>query len=234
MNIEYNLASYGDIHGNFRLIMQQIKKYNLKDYVIFQVGDFGIGFDSQHKEYKRLMFLNTFLKNKNVILIVIRGNHDDPEYFKGNHIYSNIRLMQDYSVVNFNNKNILLLGGAISVDRIDRVEGKDYWKGEKFNLNKQILSTLDNIDIVISHSSIHGVEPYTQGNILIDYTERDPMLIHEVTIERLDLRDAYDILKIKNNIKYWVNGHYHYSFRNILDDTTFIGFAIDELIDLRF
>ena len=47
----------GDIHGNFNLINQYIKQYDLKDAHIIQVGDFGVGFNTLEKE-KRLFKRN--------------------------------------------------------------------------------------------------------------------------------------------------------------------------------
>ena len=33
----------GDIHGNFNLINQYLKRFDIKDAYIIQVGDFGVG-----------------------------------------------------------------------------------------------------------------------------------------------------------------------------------------------
>ena len=40
----------GDIHGNFNVINQFIKLYNIENAHIIQVGDFGVGFKSIEKE----------------------------------------------------------------------------------------------------------------------------------------------------------------------------------------
>jgi len=212
----------GDIHGNFKPMLSQIKKFDLRNSNVIQVGDFGIGFETNHKELKRLKFLNESFKSRNNKLFVIRGNHDDPKYFDGSYKLSNVELLKDNSVISIDGINILLLGGAISVDRSDRNENTSYWKDEKFILNKELLSTLKNIDCVISHPSIR------------DYSKVDTMLPHEIATERLDLKDAFDILKENNTIKYWCSGHYHFSFKNEFQNTTFIGLAIDELKELRF
>lgn len=39
----------GDIHGNFYVIINLIHKYDLHDCLIFQLGDFGIGFNYNKK-----------------------------------------------------------------------------------------------------------------------------------------------------------------------------------------
>ena len=57
----------GDIHGNFSLIHQYVKMYDIKDAHIIQVGDFGVGFSTLDKEKRSLsMFHDLFVKN-NVI-----------------------------------------------------------------------------------------------------------------------------------------------------------------------
>jgi hypothetical protein len=35
----------GDLHGNFNLINQYLKRFDIKDAYIIQVGDFGVGFN---------------------------------------------------------------------------------------------------------------------------------------------------------------------------------------------
>lgn len=224
----------GDIHGRFEPFLKQLKKLDITDTTIIQVGDFGIGFERHNKELARLKFLNNSLKAKNIKMYVLRGNHDNPDYFLGDYKYSNLELMQDYSIINLEGKDILILGGAISIDRIDRKVGTSYWPNEKFVLNKQILDTIKNIDIVCSHNSPLGVWPYvTTTKQIDDYTKNDPTLIHELKVERLDFREAYNCLKENNHIKKWVYGHYHQNNKSILDNTEFICLGIDELFELR-
>ena len=39
------IAVIGDVHGEWDLITNRIKKYNLDNIIIFQAGDFGVGFN---------------------------------------------------------------------------------------------------------------------------------------------------------------------------------------------
>jgi hypothetical protein len=54
---------------------------------------------------------------------MIRGNHDDPYYFNNKVFsYSNVELLEDYTILTVGNDNILCVGGAISIDRLYRLE----------------------------------------------------------------------------------------------------------------
>ena len=69
------------------------------DFIIFSCGDFGVGFGynnprEEKKEHKKLSILNDFLNKRNIFLYVVRGNHDNPIFYDGNHNFSNIIFMQ--------------------------------------------------------------------------------------------------------------------------------------------
>ena len=66
--------------------------------------------------------LNAVLRKINSVLYCIRGNHDDPSYFNDNIINkSNVKLIKDYSIISVGDKNILCIGGAVSIDRKYRI-----------------------------------------------------------------------------------------------------------------
>lgn len=135
MNVlKYNVEScyfIGDIHGEFDSLKSCIKRYELTNCVLFCCGDIGLGFEKpQH--YKNIFpKINRLCKEKNVNIIFIRGNHDDPTYFNNKAInYSHIKAVSDYSVVQTFNINdefqtvsihsVLCVGGATSIDRTYR------------------------------------------------------------------------------------------------------------------
>ncbi len=224
----------GDIHGRFEPLFRKLKEFDIRNCYILQVGDFGVGFERPAKELARLKFLNNTLKSKGIIMYVTRGNHDDPAYFLGDYNYTNLKLMPDNSIITLEGKKILLLGGAISIDRITRKNGLDYWTNEKFYLDRTLLSTFENIDIVCSHSSPKVVFPYwNKTDSMSEYAKQDFGLLHEVSLERLDLQEAYEILSLKNKIEYWFHGHFHCSNRSEHKNTIFISLAIDELYEIR-
>ncbi len=114
------IALLGDVH-NYSKIIQYAGAIELSDCDLIQVGDFGVGVDGNDEN--RLNTLNQFLVEYNIFLHVIRGNHDNPAYFTGNYrnVYSNIDFIPDYTIKQIQNRNILFIGGATSIDRKETV-----------------------------------------------------------------------------------------------------------------
>jgi len=86
-NVNFNiLMSLGDTHGdNMKIAPTLLQKYHLDNNQetkgILHVGDFGMGFTKLNGEKTYLKLLNDRLKKYNTYLYVVRGNHDDPQYF---------------------------------------------------------------------------------------------------------------------------------------------------------
>lgn len=220
----------GDIHGNFSLIHQYVKNYDIKDAHIIQVGDFGVGFALLDKERRALgMFHDLFVKN-NVIVWAIRGNHDFKPYFDNDPFgFSNIRLVPDYTVLELEGKKILCVGGAVSVDRewrytgaqrrgeFDVVPGQSWWKDEVFVLEKEKVVDLKGINIVVTHTcpsycppdNTFGFGSFVEG-IIRD--TGDVGLKTDLNVERQAMNDLFHYLKINgNNIDNHYYGHFHKS-----------------------
>jgi len=188
-----HLIFCGDIHDNYDAIPNFIRNMDLDTCAVFQAGDFGIGFEPEHTEIKRLENLNKRMKHSNSDLFSIRGNHDNPLYFDGTMILSNVRLLKDYDVVNINGWNVLGIGGATSVDRKDRKnywhiqEHKtkrkgDYWADEVIMFDEEKLNTLRDIDIVVTHSAPNFCYPLTKGNMQ-QWIDNDDNIETDVAIE---------------------------------------------------
>lgn len=237
----------GDIHGNWESLIREIKRLDLVDCTIIQVGDFGMGFSPRKKDMAALKYINITLKARNITLYAIRGNHDNPEYFNGKISTSNINLIPDYSVLNIDNRKLLCVGGALSIDRkpsniktdfngrpwSGRKEGFNYWTDEAFVLKPELCKDLTDIEIVITHSAPDFCEPRTKSG-LSDWAVSDRSLIEDCAKERNDHSKLYDILKEnKNPLKYWFYGHFHYYRRERFDDTEFVLLDIDMLYEAR-
>ena len=237
--IKYNIKSemvitIGDSHGNFHIIMKQIERLKITNTTFIHVGDFGVGFINENKEIERLHKLNKFLNNNNNTLYSIRGNHDKPEYFndKWSDIFTNIFLVKDYTVLNINNENFLLVGGAISIDRNRRISNNDnsYFENECFVLREDLLYEMNNIVHVITHSAPDVIEPYNYNdNSHID----DLTLKDDINTERINITKMYNILKEKNNIKNWYFGHFHRTQRQDFENTIFYTLDINEFKEVR-
>jgi len=223
--MEKNIIYLGDIHGNFTQLRAYINRLNISDTTIIQVGDFGIGFTTKKNDEEILFELNKFLESKTIIMLAIRGNHDDPFYFNGDHMYSNLKLLPDYTVMDIEDEKHLFVGGAISIDRKYRIENdkvydrmgvakNSYWKDEVFVLNKKKLNKIKGIDVLITHTTPDWCFPVNYGSfpeIVRSFANDDPSLIFDLTMEREELGKFFSILSENNNIKHHFYGHFHNS-----------------------
>jgi len=223
----------GDIHEKWNHLTSLIRKFNIADEVLIQVGDFGIGFRSAEKDKRRLRYLNKVLKTRNIQLYVVRGNHDNPSFFDGSYEdkFPNVHLVRDYQIKTIQGYNVLFIGGAISVDRIDRKEGLDYWEDEVFNFDEEKLEAIEGVDIVVTHSAPKNVYPHVMGSVVEKWSKKEKGLKTELIKERQKLLDTFEILNKKNNIKTWCYGHFHESYRSKYKNTNFALININEMYE---
>ena len=70
---------------------------------------------------------------------IIKGRFylNNGDIFEGT-VADNFKLVEDYTIMQYGDKLIQFIGGAISVDRSGRKEGTSYWKDEgvEFKKNK--------------------------------------------------------------------------------------------------
>ena len=206
----------GDPHGYFEKLRYIAMRSKNSDYVC--VGDINVGY---HKKYKHLNMLydmlpewNEELKEDNNVMYFVRGNHDNPFYwFENKFNFSNIILVEDYTVLNLK-KNVLCVGGALSIDRILSTEGVNYWKEEEFIYDEEKTLSINNADVVVTHSAPEFAFPRGLKSDLIDqYSYEDVNLRDELSVERLNLSRLFQVLMYNdnNNISEYYYGHFHRS-----------------------
>lgn len=231
-----NLYVVGDIHGNFNLIKNKIRETKITDAVIIVAGDCGFGFEKEQyyiNEYNRI---KTVLINQNVHIVFVRGNHDNKLFFTNEIInYPNFTAIPDYSILtitteNNDQKNILCIGGAISIDRLHRIENdrnkknKTYWDDEKPVFSPEILDEIKNdkilIDVVVTHTS-PNFAPLVDKIGIESWGKYDKELYNDIDEERLIITEIYNhLIKHNNPVKVWCYGHFHqnmisYSHENV-------------------
>lgn len=236
-----HLLFCGDIHGGENVVPNFIRDNGLDTCAVFVAGDFGIGFETERDDSRWLKYINKRMAHTDSDLFVVRGNHDDPRYFDGNTVLSNVRLMKDYEVININGWNILGIGGAVSVDRTDRTNWwwhqankpkkglKDWWPDEVVVVDEDILKELRDIDIVVTHTAPHFCPPLTKGNIK-RWLAKDDKLDTDVAFERHKMTTIYGILKKNNRISEWYYGHFHINSKNYDEDTVFTALDINKIV----
>ncbi len=221
----------GDIHGEFGKFHYDLRRFKIEDSNIFMCGDFGVGFYKPNYYKQELGGINLYCQEHNCKIYVIRGNHDDPEYFtKESPIYNyfnNIIFVEDYNVIFTDTNTVLCIGGAHSVDRQFRKsfrgtrskwdKTEDWWSGEPVEMMSEEfvkkLINIYNITVVVTHTAPYSFIKYSGTTSLDHLYQGDQELYY-------DLRDEQDYMEfIKREImeKYdevvWVHGHYHHSVR---------------------
>lgn len=237
----------GDIHGNFNYIASEIKRKMISDCTIIQVGDFGIGFTTPENDKKILETFDLFLAQYNITMYVIRGNHDNPKFFKGEHILNNLKLIPDYTVLEIDNHRILCVGGAVSVDRVPRLsemqksagygsKKEQFWFDENFVFLEDKIKDLRDIDIVVTHTAPEWCAPDNSrgfGSFVEEFAYYDDKLIDDLKFERAEMTKMFNLLSENNKISHHFYGHFHRHDVTIKDETTHTMVDINELFLLN-
>jgi UDP-2,3-diacylglucosamine pyrophosphatase LpxH len=207
LNEKNSLIFLGDNHGAWNSTLFDIDKNNIENAHIISVGDLGVGFE-QSKEHRDELYnrLNSFFRNKNINFYGIRGNHDDPAFFKDSNRMqlSNFELIEDYSIFQYGEKKIKLIGGAISIDRTGRQEGVSYWKEEGVIFNQEKLQT---VDILVTHTAPSWCFPQQFNEMVYGWAREDTCLIRDLTDERAAMDEIFKVCQPS----FHVYGHFHSS-----------------------
>lgn len=202
----------GDTHGSIDIRklnsrnFRDNSKLDKSDYVIV-AGDFGLVWDdSKHDLYYR-----NWLHNKNFTTLFVDGNHENfdliekypVESWNGGRVQkindSIIHLMRGeiYVIDGF---KFFVMGGAVSIDRGNRVEGASWWRQELpnkkeldngiFNLDKHKWK----VDYIITHTC-----PLKILNMMYRY---------DIGIDR-GLERYFNYIYDNTMFKHWYFGHYH-------------------------
>ena len=247
MRLKYNnlsLGFIGDIHGDFQSLQKIIRPYENTVFIV--CGDCGFGFPDTKEDKIRKMIkaiFSDFLKKRNLYLLFVRGNHDDPKFFQDDGVREKINtsrfiLLEDYSVVQINTTKVLCVGGAVSIDRKLRTTDSSYWYGEemldfeeidRFDIDFSYIS--EDIDILCTHTTnkqyINHLLPTTDFHKIC--FKEDKKLIPDFERE----------FNICNNLfifcapKYWIHGHFHLSAQQDIFECKLISLDINELYEFR-
>jgi UDP-2,3-diacylglucosamine pyrophosphatase LpxH len=241
----------GDIHGEFgTMLFRVMTEYSIQNAVVIVAGDCGFGFnrlgyyEGVYRKYQKRLAKN------NIYVVFVRGNHDNPEYFKNEAIsYKRFRCVPDYSIIKAANHTILCVGGGVSLDRKIRLSWgvKDpsynddplyrpgyYWPDELPVFSPSLLEEIKTADIkpdtIVTHSSPSFCEMADKGPFFFKMTEEDPTLLEDSAKERQAMDDLLSWL-IKNNMKpeRWIYGHFHRSWHAVIDEVAYSLLDINEL-----
>ena len=250
---EHIVIVLGDVHRRWEEAARAIDRAGLYGRTIIQVGDFGLGFGDLDRERQQVAALGAALYRRRNRLLIVRGNHDNPALFRAPTELAGgaIRLTPDYSLETVEGRKVLLVGGAISVDRRLRRVGRSYWPDEAFVLDLTRLAALDlsDLDAVITHTA-PGVAPppLDRYNHFIAiaaapapsryraalqrlYT-RDETLADDVGAERRALDALYRAIRTRTAIPHWIYGHFHHHATAVYEDTRFTALSKLQMLEI--
>jgi len=218
------LYGVGDIHGDFLTFADDlVNSCKVKNCCVIVCGDIGLGFYSHQKIAEFFQRMQTMFSSKNIFVIFFRGNHDDPAWFE--YIddefatnYPNIIIAEDFTIVEHNDKypyNILLWGGAISIDRTRRTRGLSYWPNEEVLPLPAEFAEDKEIHCVCTHSAPDFCLPINSDN-LAGWFMQDLTLREDLKKEREIISvGAHTLYKAnKSTLSLWLYGHYHDMYYN--------------------
>jgi calcineurin-like phosphoesterase family protein len=208
------LRIIGDIHG---------KLWEYKDIIdanpsgiSIQVGDFGMGFKIEYDVIQKLKGENYF----------IRGNHDNPEKCWEYINDANLVYIPDGTEITIDGKDILFIGGALSIDWKQRVEGVSWWRNEELSIS-ELYDIIDKVslrnkpyDIIISHDCPESACRYIESSY-VNCPEWNSRTRHALQ----------EVLEI-NRPKCWIHGHWHIAKKFKIDNTQFLSLPELGWVDL--
>ena len=202
-----------DLHGSIDISKLNTTNFPIQkeltknDYIIV-AGDFGLVWDGSKKDQYWLNWLH----NKNFTTLFVEGNHENFDLldnypvaeWNGGKVHfindSVIHLMRG-QVYNINGTKIFTFGGADSIDKDHRTEGKSWWKRE-LPSNKEYEEGLDNlerhnwqVDYVISHDCSQSVFEKLMAGLWVK--------------SLTPINKYFEVLEEKLEYRQWYFGHYH-------------------------
>ncbi len=187
----------GDIHSQYSEYLQIIE--NCEESI--QVGDFGIGFNRNP--------IDLYDTDKHRF---IRGNHDWPLGCKHEPNY-----IPDGTVEG----NMMLVGGAYSIDKAFRREGYDWWPDEELSI-EELYQIYDKYVMAKPEVMVcHEFPEYITNFFPIKKFE-----------QRSRTRDCFEAMIFKHKPKIWLGGHWHLPFDHVIDDVRFVVLDINSYLDI--
>lgn len=206
----------GDTHRNFTRIAKFCHDFKTtKKDILVILGDAGINYYGKIDDD----ILKGFLSALPITLFCIHGNHENrPSNIKTYKVkkwnggkvyvekdYPNLIFAKDGEIYNFDGTRILVIGGAYSVDKRQRITfGYNWWEDEQPSeeIKKYVEKNLEkndwDVDIVLSHTVPLKYEPIEVFLPGIDQSKVDKST--EIWMDNIEEKLSY---------KKWYAGHYH-------------------------
>lgn len=206
----------GDTHGRFERIEEFCRAFKTtKSDTLIILGDAGINYHED--SYDNLV--KKYLSELPITIFSIQGNHEQrpsniPTYkeieWHGAKVYRedayrNLLFAKDGEIYTLNNKKVLVIGGAYSIDKEIRLaRGYKWFKDEQPSdqIKQQTEENLNKanweVDTVLTHTAPLKYEPTEVFLKGVDQSKVDK------TTEKW-----LDTIEDKLSYKHWYLGHYH-------------------------
>jgi Calcineurin-like phosphoesterase len=223
----------GDSHGSYKSIFDW--NNGNENSIAIHVGD------ACYPEIEIQKFSRR-LKQKNNKLFIVKGNHEYFDLFDREAIFEDsVFYCKDYSILNINDKNFLLVGGAISIDRQYRIKEKllnprketFYRKDEPIFLHPEV-ELIRDISYLVTHTAPRRWIPFLNPSFVNEWAKNDPELIKDLDRENETVSDLFEIVKKNNPLIGVFAGHFHRHIVSEEDGVKINILAIDEIKQLTF
>ena len=217
----------GDTHGEYNEFLNRIYQYKVqKDDIVIVCGDFGFVWDLPYHRYNLAR-----LASEPFTIAFVDGNHEDftqlssypVEEWNGGKVHrinNNIIHLMRGQCFTIEGHMFFTMGGAYSIDKAMRTEGKSWWKEElpnqaEYETASQSLESCGYaVDYVITHT-------VPQSAI---YALGVPIDMHDA-----ELTGYFEWLHRNLRFKTWFAGHFHMNktvrdnIRILMDEVVCIG-----------
>lgn len=225
----------GDLHGSIHYGRQSFEYAHRNDCdAIIQLGDCGVWVDCDSTD-RYLDAIQCEATEWDIDFYWLRGNHDDPrridlgdptpQYTAGR---DRMIYLPDGYRWSWQNKRFMAVGGAVSVDKRMRTEGRSWWPEEELSDADVEYACRDDgtpVDVVFSHDCPLGVDiPGVGRDLKTGNTNGWPYdVLLEAERHRIKMRKIFDSVRPK----LFIHGHYHQFYQEIVDGTAFCGLGCD-------
>lgn len=210
---DHRLYIMGDLHQALNRACTKIETIE-KPATLIMLGDYD-AYDAN-----RITNLVAYMKSEGVSAILLRGNHDNPEFWQNRAVAEELGsdsfyLTKEIDVISWRGKRILTVSGATSIDRkcVRHEIGKCWPLTEAVpkdviaqveELNKD--SDAGTFDILLSHTGILSDHPVSSPFVQ-SYVSMDENLTSDLEAERSLIQQV----QVASGVKKHYYGHFHTS-----------------------
>lgn len=205
--------------------------YCLDNTVLIVNGSNTFGQNDLKYYYDKFSMLNKVLADNNSHILFVRGN-DDPKYFTDELLnLSNVKTIQDYSVIKLNKFNCLCIGGQVSLDRLwkseqeKRIGKKMFWENEHMTFDENAINVILSkykISCIVTPSSPSFAYPGTNVFKKSPWATKDKTLLNDLNDERVIMDRIYNkIIESKSKPYIWAYSRFDASNQSMINDILF-------------